>query len=271
MSFIIGFTPGSDNKKKAEREQDTAKTIIPRKSLVRVYFAERGFSCTYYNDLFDLNEGDIVFVEGKCEGYRGIVTEVSYNFKIRLSDYKRVVSIGYTNVTGELYLSDTHYLAFDRGVLDHEKVLSWYKSLFDDEDELVSNTDKVSFTLSDFKGFKVSPNIYERGEDYYLQDRVVCIELDSTQGRAIVEGSKVYTVEFTYKNGEITLLLCDCYCVGVCKHQVAAMLQLRDLVKSIDEEYEDKLRTEEYVCAVQQSVFNKIVLNKKNLTKITLG
>ena len=41
---------------------------------------------TVYNDLFDLHPGDLVYVDGKLEGHRGRVTDVNYNFKIKVSD-----------------------------------------------------------------------------------------------------------------------------------------------------------------------------------------
>ena len=48
--------------------------IMERKSVVQVYFPDRDRSYSYYNDQFDLQCGDIVFVEGKLEGVRGRVT-----------------------------------------------------------------------------------------------------------------------------------------------------------------------------------------------------
>ena len=57
---------------------------LPVPSLVRVYFADRGAEYTYYNDAFDLREGDIVYVEGKLEGVCGQVTGVNRNFRIHL-------------------------------------------------------------------------------------------------------------------------------------------------------------------------------------------
>lgn len=59
---------------------------------MRVYFPQRGFDCTYYNNLFDMHVGDLVYVDGKLEGKRGKVIDVSYTFKIKLSDYKRVIA-----------------------------------------------------------------------------------------------------------------------------------------------------------------------------------
>ncbi|MDD6485277.1 MAG: hypothetical protein PUF72_12065 [Clostridiales bacterium] len=76
-------------------------TVQPKKSVVRVYFPHRGMGWAYYNDSFDLKVGDFVYVEGKLEGYRGQVTEVNYAFKIKLSDYKKVIAVIDTNVKGD--------------------------------------------------------------------------------------------------------------------------------------------------------------------------
>ena len=43
----------------------------------------------------------MVYVDGKLEGQRGRVVEVSYTFKIKLSDYKRVIAVVDTNVSGQ--------------------------------------------------------------------------------------------------------------------------------------------------------------------------
>ena len=68
------------------------ETVQPKKSVVQVYFPHRGMGWAYYNDSFDLKVGDFVYVEGKLEGYRGQVTEVNYSFKIKPSDYKKVIA-----------------------------------------------------------------------------------------------------------------------------------------------------------------------------------
>ncbi len=72
--------------------------------MVQVYFPHRGNGWAYYNDSFDLKVGDFVYVDGKLEGYCGCITEVNYSFKIKLSDYKRVVALVDTNAQGDLYL-----------------------------------------------------------------------------------------------------------------------------------------------------------------------
>ena len=94
MAFKIGFT--ADHKRTRCEEsvyQARQHTDAPHPSVVQVYFESRDRSWTYYNDRFDLHEGDLVYVEGKLEGVRGRVVEVSYNFRIKLADYKRVIAV----------------------------------------------------------------------------------------------------------------------------------------------------------------------------------
>jgi len=73
---------------------------VPVKSLVQVYFPERNQTLTYFNDRFDLKRGDYVFVDGRLEGIRGVVREVNKSFRIKLSDYKKVISVAATKGSG---------------------------------------------------------------------------------------------------------------------------------------------------------------------------
>ena len=52
-----------------------------KKCLAEVYFPDRHFYLTYFNDEFPLKVGDLVYVEGKMEGIAGRVEKISYNFK----------------------------------------------------------------------------------------------------------------------------------------------------------------------------------------------
>ena len=109
MSFKIGFTAENENNEnyildKGHEEMiqnalDKAKNI--KKSVVDVFFPDRHLTCSYYNDMFDLKRGDIVYVDGKVEGLRGRVVNVSYTFKIKLSDYKRVIGVADTDVVAD--------------------------------------------------------------------------------------------------------------------------------------------------------------------------
>ena len=95
MAFrISGF--GADAREKKEMVstyQEDPRTIVPRKSLVQVRFPGKGMALTYFNDLFDLKVGDRVYVDGKLERQLGHVVDVSYNFKIKISDYKKIIAV----------------------------------------------------------------------------------------------------------------------------------------------------------------------------------
>ena len=96
MKFKIGFSGYEEEQQTAEQLAEMPGEMQPVKSVVQVRFPSQGRSYSYYNDRFDLHVGDIVFVEGKLEGVKGIVTELSRTFKIRLSDYKRVIAVADT-------------------------------------------------------------------------------------------------------------------------------------------------------------------------------
>ena len=94
MKFKIVFSAAE----KESRHEAAARFVISRKpkptrSLVLIHFPARNMTLSYYNDQFDLHCGDLVFVDGKLEGFRGHVVDVCYTFKIKLSDYKRVISV----------------------------------------------------------------------------------------------------------------------------------------------------------------------------------
>ena len=104
--FKIGFNGFTEEYRKTSKEEySICPAVTPRKSVVRVHFPARNMDLSYYNDAFDLKCGDIVFVEGKLEGLRGRVVDVAYNFKIKLSDYKKVISVADTNVRGEFFFA----------------------------------------------------------------------------------------------------------------------------------------------------------------------
>ena len=113
----IGFWAENEQSKEQKNETTQFKTekTEAKESVVRVYFPARGFACSYYNDKFDLKKGDGVYVDGKLEGLLGFITEVSYCFKIKLSEYKRVIYRVDTEIRGKLYLLGDFFAAFEIG------------------------------------------------------------------------------------------------------------------------------------------------------------
>ncbi len=82
--------------------------------------------------------------------------------------------------------------------------------------------------LSNFKS-KISPVIFERGEDYYHDNAVKDLQMmENGQCFAIVEGTDDYEVDISLtKKGEIIEYLCNCpYDGEVCKHVVAVLLAI---------------------------------------------
>lgn len=266
----IGFN--TRIKEYPEKETPVASfpgTKEPKKSVVQVYFPSRGMSWAYYNDSFDLKIGDFVYVEGKLEGERGQVTEVNYSFKIKLSDYKKVIAVIDTSVNGDFFLAGSHLVTFDRNAIPFEKVLKWFKAPESDEEYESGNDDKNAFRLDDLRKMNISHDIAERGYDYYTENRVCYLCIDKTRGYAIVEGAENYEIEFNYTNGEISNLKCSCFCSEICKHEFATMLQLKETLEFITNHYEN--RYENYFAAISKGVFMGIVMNKKESGKITLG
>lgn len=242
----------------------------PRKSVVQVYFPGRNMTLAYYNDQFDLHCGNIVYVDGKLEGMRGHVREVNYNFKIKVSDYKRVIAVVDTAVHGQFFLAGSHCVTFDRAALPIRKAVTWFKAPENGDDEFVSGSDDTVFLLDDLSGMNVSAAVAERGHNYYRENKVRYICVDGTRGHAIVEGSKAYDVEFQYRDGEISQLTCSCFCGYSCKHEFAAMLQLKETLELIETHYADEYSRTGYFAAVNKATLFAFAIDGKETGSFTL-
>lgn len=267
--FPIGFNTKTDVPSTAEKPVSVySDEIKPRKSVVQVRFPSRGMTLAYYNDRFDLKAGDLVYVDGKLEGKRGIVVDVNYAFKIRLSDYKRVIAVVDTSVSGSFRIAGSHVITFDRSVLPFEKARSWFKAPENDEDYAVGSDDSASFPLNDLSLMDIAPAIAERGHNYYLENRVSYFSLDGTRGAAVVEGTEPYEVEFDYYDGEIRSLTCSCFCSYNCKHEFAVMLQLREMINFIEKNCGGKF--DGYFAAISKEVFINTIMSNRNAGIINL-
>ena len=240
---------------------------------------------SYYNDRFDLQVGDTVYVDGKLEssprssppaavgdtvyvdgkleGLRGRVTAVNYSFKIKLSDYKRVIAVADTHISGELRMAGSHLVSFDPQTIPYEKIITWFKAPDKEDDVYVSGSDDHSFRLDDLSGMNVTSAIAERGHDYYTENRVVYLCIDRGHGRGIVEGTSPYEIEFDYGGGEIKNLTCSCYCGYPCKHTFAAMLQLRETLKLLEEKDGFDWNEGGYAAAISQGAFFSFAVDGK--------
>lgn len=265
--YKIGFYSGENDC--AEVQAAAApRSGAARKSVVQVSFPGYGRSLAYYNDRFDLRAGDLVYVDGKLAGIRGRVTEVNYNFKIKLSEYKRVISLVDTEVHGTFYAAGSHFVTFDAAVLPAEKVRAWFLAPPSEEEEYASGSDDTAFPLDKLDEMKAAPQIASRGQEYYVNNHVKYLSVDGTRGFAIVQGTKPYEVEFTCQDGMIRNLTCTCFCSYNCKHEVAAMLQLRETLELIEKHYADRCTGS--FAAILKSTLISIALDGKETGSLTL-
>lgn len=262
MKFPIGFAfEGSTQELKIEPLllQENA----PVKSLVQVYFPERDQTLTYFNDRFDLMPGNFVFVEGKLEGLRGIVREVNKNFKIKTTDYKKIISVADTHVSGQMHIAGSHVVSFDSSVLPYEKIRTWYLPPVKPEDEYETGNDDTAFLLDKLGDIHVSQAIWERGREYYITNCVRYLCVDNGHGRAIVEGEDTYEVEFDFADGEIRNMICSCPCGYTCKHEIAAMMQLRETLDLIGRHYEN-LHSVYFAALVKGDLFRFVIESRQS-------
>lgn len=270
MTFSIsGFGRTQESSPKTIPARETG-TAAPRKSVVQVRFPDFGRSLAYYNDQFDLHPGDRVYVDGKLEGQIGVVTSVAYNFKIKLSDYKRVIALVDTCVHGQFYMAGSHFVTFDPQTLPAAQATLWFRAPAGEDEICESGNDDTSFRLDNLQEMNASDAIAERGQNYYRENRVRYLCLNGTKGVAIVEGTRAYAVEFDYRNGEIRNLLCDCYCSYPCKHEVAAMLQLRETLEFIEKQYAKEYAASGYFAAVAKGTLFDFAIAGKERGSFTL-
>ena len=194
-------------------------------------------------------------MSGKLEGVLGIVTSVNYNFRIRLSEYQKVIFQVNTRVHGRFYISASHFITFDPAALPAAQVTSWFRAPVGEGEEFASGNDDFSFSLEHLEEMKITNAIAERGHDYFMENRVRYLCLDGTKGYAVVEGTKAYAVEFRYHDGEIRNLLCDCFCSYPCKHEFAAMLQLKETLGHIAKHYAHEYEQTGYFAAIAKETF----------------
>ena len=96
------------------------------------------------------------------------------------------------------------------------------------------------------------------------------ISIDGTKGCAIVEGSEPYEVEFEYKGGEISQLICSCFCSYNCKHEFAAMMQLKETLEMIEKYYAAQYNEAGYFAAVNKGTLFAFAIDGKEAGSFTL-
>ena len=222
-------------------------------NLVMVAFPPDNRAYPYLNYL-DLEIGDFVFVEGKFENVRGMVVDISENFKVKKDEYKKVVSVADTKVNAEFEATDTHFVTKDTDKLNFQKVITWFKPNNSNEEYIDRHTDSEYHAMWENCEFDVSPSIIRKGIEYYENERVLFLEIGKTLAYAIVAGDDYYITEFEIDESMIGEGVCSCRCFGTCKHIIATKLLLKELV--------DKGFSPPF-CAISKPVLMKFTNPKK--------
>lgn len=239
-------------------------------SVVRVFFSELHRAYSYYNDRFDLHNGNLVYVSGQLAGQRGRVVEVDYNFRIRLADYQRVIGVADTAVHGTFYTLGAYVFTLERNALPFRQVRSWFFPPEADGEYATGHGPGPVYALDVLEQTHVSSDVAEKGGAYYAENRVVYLSVDGTQGHAIVQGTVPYDLTFTYTGGTVSALTCTCYETGLCKHGAAVLLQLRETLEKIHEHWPDALAEDGYFAAVSKSAFSFFTTSSSKPASITL-
>ena len=261
----IGFV--AEEEKKSEISDIPNMVLVDgnknevKKSVVDVVFPNGNKPLAYYNDKFNLKKGDIVFVEGKYEGVVGKVVDINYTFKIKLDEYKRIVSVADTDINGEFEFTLSELLTLDRCTIPYEKISGWF-GIGQSAEEFITSVGDESYDFYNLGTLDITPAVAERGHDYFLNDNVLYVEFNTCNVRAIVKGSEYYEVEFKLNNGMVSGLVCNCPCSGICKHEFAALLQIRSLIDEIYKLYGENFEFD-YFAAVNKSIFYDFVLADK--------
>lgn len=225
----MGF--GRDDMEKTEAvipRAEEPKTAVM--SLVRVRFEDAAHELTYFNDRFDLKPGDRVFVSGKRAGEAGIVNAVSTKFRIKASDYERVIALAQTSIHGTYKPVADKMISYGADALSPEKFRSWVmppEKPTEDEDGEIVYGDGYEIPLNDPRSAEdVDKAVFGRALNYCGSGRIGYIAVKDGVGRAYVEGERWYELEFCVHGNAIAEAYCGCPYPGLCKHLLAVAVTL---------------------------------------------
>lgn len=264
MKAVIGFGVPQEESVLTVPQAETGM-VQPVRSLVEVWFPADDRTLTYYNDRFDVKPGDLVFVSGKYAGKTGVVNAVSTKFKVDLAHYKRVIACPTLSLSGTFRpVLGMMVSTEDRTVPDADLFRSWVKPPLppEQEYELVCG-DGYAFDLKDFESDPdVDQTILSRAVDYCKEGKIRFLSLKDGVGTAFVEGTLWYEINFTFRDGKISDMYCDCPYPGLCKHNLAVLLMLRALLNKLPLEAQTRF------VAVAQNFFWRIINNSKQQVSV---
>ena len=94
-----------------------------------------------------------------------------------------------------------------------------------------------SFDLEHFtEDDDIQPEILHRALDYCNEGRVKYLSVRNGVGTAFIEGTAWYEIDFRFEDGRVSEMFCECPYPGLCKHNLAVLITLRELLKKAEQE-----------------------------------
>ena len=235
MKKIVEFMSNYEAKHSKKSTSKSCNTDKPVRSLVRVRFVRRHQHLLYYNDRFNLKEGDVVYVSGKLAGEPGVVTSVTTKFCIHSIDYERVLSVLDLTIHGSFTQVGNKMVSFHTPAITPEQFDSWItppedpnvKREEDEEKDEILSGEGFTIDINHLEACKeITDAVAGRAIDYCEDGRVRYLCVQNGVGRAYIQGQKWYRVDFNFTGGVMTDIYCDCPYAELCKHETAVALTL---------------------------------------------
>ena len=261
MKNIIGFAVQDEDAVDMRTATEHSESSAPVKSVVQVRFPEISRCYAYYNDRFDLRQGNLVFVSGKLAGVPGIVESVNYKFKISLSDYERVIACPDISIHGTYIPVTDKTVSYDYEAVNPDTFRSWIKPPVDggvEAPEFITG-EGYRFDLEHFmEDDDVEKPVFQRAWEYYRDGRVRYLSVRNGVGTAFVKGSKWYEINFRFENGFISDMFCECPYAALCKHNLAVLIELREMAR--------KTRIDDFTAIDRGFFLRMLAISRQSIT-----
>lgn len=201
------------------------------KRLVEISFKGSEYGLSYLCDDENIAVGDLVYVDGKLEEQVGVVEKVLKTFKVPKFDMHWVTKVLDRDIAGTYNTLQKDFISFDSS-LTAEKFCTMFINEKYNPDQVYGD-ENVNISLSDFdKSDLVSDQLtLLKGKEIYKSERILFISLKDGIGKAYVAGSKLYELDFKVQNGMLKFIACECPYFDNCKHEIALLFRLKELIK----------------------------------------
>lgn len=229
--------------------------------IANVYFPLEGCSCDYLNTRFELRKGDIVYVTGDFSGKIGVVRNVTEIGEGNYSKLDTVIARPDFSLHGTYIPVEDKFISFDETAVSPERFRSWVVAPGQNEKGAGAKTG-YSISLDDFESdSRTALEALETAADYCRAGRVRYLSVRDGMGCAFVEDGSWYEITFRIEGDSVSELCCTCPAPNICKHELAALINLRLLLCD-----PDCGRGRNFTAIDTGMFFNAVKLGKREIT-----